>query len=58
MRPEVAGAFRLALRHEATAGTLWLPRRLRSNKRATKHYKKAQKLYAKADFLAAREHVR
>lgn len=61
MRPEVVGAFRLAMRHEDTAGTLFHPRRpwmAHLPGRLRKHVEKAQKLYARAKRLEAREHVR
>jgi hypothetical protein len=49
MRPEVIGAFRLALYHEHLAGTLWWGCRKRpgrNRKHKNKHASKAQKLYA------------
>jgi hypothetical protein len=57
MRPEVVGAFRLAMKHEEQAGSLWWgyrKRRWKASKRATKHANKAQKLYHKAAQLEAR----
>lgn len=58
MRPEVVGAFRLAIYHEELAGTMWwgrsMKRRWHATKRAKKHASKAQKLYAKAARLEAR----
>ena len=57
MRPEVVGAFRLAIYHEELAGTLWWgyrKRRWKAGKHRNKHASKAQKLYAKAARLEAR----
>lgn len=56
MRPEVAGAFRLAFKHEETAGLLARPwwRQRWLTERQRKHASKAQKLYEKARKLEAR----
>jgi hypothetical protein len=57
MRPEVVGAFRLAMKHEQQAGVYWCDRRRmrRSlDKRCRKHLGKAQKLYARAAMLENR----
>jgi hypothetical protein len=57
VRPEVIGAFRLALYHEQAADALRWPLRKwrwKAKELSRKHTSKAQKLYAKAAKLEAR----